>query len=293
MNNSEGISRAEHEPAGPPAIARVQAALGSLVASERRVAEVVLANPRAIIAWTASELASKARTSATTVIRFAKNSGFSGYQDLAVALALSEATPQHTEELERSDSAATTLRKVGGRAANAVGGMAEAVDPEAFTRAVQLISAANHTLCLGAALSAPAALDFAYRLNHLGLAADAPADSQVQHIRAFQLRSRDVCIVFLHGGKYPPVVEAARAAKHAGAIVIGVTAFSGTPLADLADIPLILGARTVHSGLAAWESRLASLALVDALVAAIAHFNPAQSDRSVSHIQDLIEQDLL
>lgn len=293
MNSSESPTPDANGQPGPPAVARVQAALGSLVASERRVAELVLANPRAIIGWTASELASKARTSATTVIRFAKNSGFSGYQDLAIALALSESPTQPSEDLAATDTAAATLRKVGARAAAAVGGMAEAVDPDAFTNAVQLIAAANHTLCLGAALSAPAALDFAYRLNHLGLAADAPADSQVQHIRAFQLRPRDVCIVFLHGGKYPPVVEAARAAKYAGAIVVGVTAFRGTPLAELADIPLILGARTVHSGLAAWESRLASLALVDALTAAIAHLNPAQSDRSVSHIQDLIEQDLL
>ena len=293
MNSSAAPSHGSPPQPGPPAIARVQAVLGSLVASERRVAEVVLANPRAIIGWTASELASKARTSATTVIRFAKNSGFSGYQDLAVALALSDSAPQQIADLETSDSAATTLKKVGGRAATAVGSIATSVDPEIFTQAAQVIATANHTLCLGAALSAPAALDLAYRLNHLGLAADAPADSQVQHIRAFQLRSRDVCVVFLHGGKYPPVVEAARAAKHAGAIVVGITAFNGTPLAELADIPIILGASTVHSGLAAWESRLASLALVDALIAAVAHMNPAQSDRSVSHIQDLIEQELL
>lgn len=77
-------------PAGEGAVAQIRAALGGLVASERRVAEVVLADPRGTIRMTASRLGALADTSATTVVRFARNVGFSGFQELAISLALTE-----------------------------------------------------------------------------------------------------------------------------------------------------------------------------------------------------------
>ncbi|WP_183086118.1 MurR/RpiR family transcriptional regulator [Mycetocola tolaasinivorans] len=278
---------------GARAIARIRASLGTLVASERRVAEVVLADPRAVIGSTASQLAGRAETSATTVIRFARNAGFSGYQELAIALAVSEPTLDTAPELSPTDSPAETLRGVAAHAQLAIGAIADSVSPDAFTAAIAALASARHTIAVGAALTSPVAEDLAFRLTHLGHPADSPTDAQIQWIRAQQLEPGDVCVAILHGGTYPHVVDVAREARAAGATVIAITSFDRTPLAELADIPLVVGATTARSGFDAWGSRLAYLTVIDALLLALTNTDPARYRAHIERISTRIELDLL
>lgn len=273
----------------PTAIARIQAALGSLVASERRVAEIVLADPRAVIGSTAAQLAARADTSATTVIRFARSVGFAGYQQLAIALAITEPTLESATPLESADTPIETLRKIATIGSQSLRKTAESVDPAALSAAVSAIAEARHVLAIGAALSAPVALDVAYRLNHLGISADAPADSQIQRIRAARLGPADVCLVFLHGGTYQPVIDLLHDAAATGATIVGVTSFVRTPLAEHADHALVVGAGVVGAGVEAWASRLSFLAVADALVLSVINMNPGQHRASLARIQELVE----
>ncbi len=290
MTNQTGTTQGT---AGARAIARIQAVLGSLVASERRVAEVVLADPRGVIGSTASQLGARAGTSATTVIRFARNVGFSGYQELAITLAISEPAHEPQPALSRQDSPAETLRGVAVIGAESIAALPGTLDPDSFEGAVHALAGARHTLVVGSSLTAPVAADLAYRLNHLGLAADAPSDGQIQRIRATHLGESDVCVAILHGGTYPRVVDVARAAKASGARVIGITSFRRTPLADLADFPLTVGANVVEPGIGSWASRLAFLALVDALTLSVVNTDPARHTASLEQISELIEKDFL
>lgn len=278
---------------GSRAITQIKTHLGSLGAAERRVAEVVLADPAGVIGTPASQLAERAHTSAMTVIRFARTVGFSGYQELSIALAIAEEPLGRAPVLSDSDTPAETLRTVSALAAGSVGSVAESVSPEAFSGAVGDLCAARHTLVVGAGLTSPVALDFAYRLNNLGLSADAPADSQIQRVRAEKLTREDVLVAFLHGGTYKQVVDTAHAAKSTGARVVAITTFVGTPLADLADRPLIVGASTARTGVDAWASRLAALTVVDALVVAIANTDPDRYHAVRDHLSEIIDQDQL
>src|SRR5688500_6259098 len=66
---------------------RIRSLLPSLAPAERRVAERVLADPTAAAASTISALAEDCETSETTVIRFCRAVGFTGYPALRLALA--------------------------------------------------------------------------------------------------------------------------------------------------------------------------------------------------------------
>ncbi|WP_165497130.1 MurR/RpiR family transcriptional regulator [Rhodococcus sp. ABRD24] len=278
---------------GIRAITQVKAHLGSLGAAERRVAEVVLADPASIIGTSAAQLAKRAQTSAMTVIRFARTVGFSGYQELSIALAITEEQLGRAPVLSDSDTPAETLRAVSALAAAAVDGVAGSVSVESFAAAVSALRSARHTLVVGAGLTTPIALDLAYRLNNLGLAADAPADGQIQRVRAEGLTPDDVLVAFLHGGSYKQVVATAQAAKSVGARVVAITTFVGTPLADLADHPLIVGASTARTGVDAWTSRLAALTVVDALVVAIVNTDPTRYRAVRDHLSEIIDRDQL
>lgn len=274
------------------AIALIRAALGGLAASERRVAEVVLSNPRAIVRMTASQVGALADTSAMTVVRFARTVGFSGFQELAISLALEGPTaPSARPDPTESESPAEVLDAVSALAARAARACAATVDPQALDVAVKAIAAARGVLCLGAGLTLPVAADLSLRLNHLGIAADAPSDRQVQRIRAMHLREDDVCVAILQGGTYPPIVAAAKDAASAGAHVIALTPFKGTPVTETARTALLTGADEVHSLLDAWPVRMQFIVVIDALIATLTNSDRPRYTKALQDISDLIEQD--
>lgn len=281
-------------PSESGAVAQIRAALGGLVASERRVAEVVLKNPQAIVRMTASQLGSAADTSAMTVVRFARNVGFSGFQELAISLAMADpAVPPANLKLTDSDSPSEVLASVSAIAGRVAAACAATVNSDALRTALEALSGARHVLCLGAGLSLPVASDLAVRLNHLGISADAPADRQVQRVRAMHLRPDEVCFAILQGGTYPPVVGAARDAAQTGAHVIALTPFAGTPLTDTARTALLTGADEVHSLVDAWPVRIQFMVVIDALIVALMNSDRSRYSPVLLEISDLIEQDNL
>lgn len=280
-------------PSGAHAVAQIRASLGTLAASERRVAEVVLADPRGVVRMTASQLGARADTSATTVIRFARAVGFAGFNELAISLVSSDAPAPRATELVPTATPGETLTAVSEIARRALRACAETVDAELLARAVEHLVGARHVLCLGATLTLPVAEDLAMRLNHLGISADAPADRQIQRMRAMHLGPGDVCVAILQGGTYTPIVSAATRAREAGATVVALTAFAGTPIVEAADIALVTGSDELRNGVAAWSVRLQLLLVVDALVASLAHAEPERFGSTVREITELIEQDVL
>ncbi|MDQ4085675.1 MAG: MurR/RpiR family transcriptional regulator, partial [Actinomycetota bacterium] len=88
-----------------PTTVRLRALMPSLAPAEQRVARHVLDEPQSVAAYTISELAAHCRTSETTVVRFCRAVGFSGYPELRLTLAT---------ELGRAQGDASVTRAVSG-----------------------------------------------------------------------------------------------------------------------------------------------------------------------------------
>lgn len=275
------------------AVEEIRASLAGLVPSERRVAQATIADPRGAIRKSAAKLAAEAETSATTVIRLARSLGYSGYQELTLALAANPVTRDtEPERVAPGDSAAQILQKVATRAADTLTTLPRAIDEVALEDAIAALAAARSVLCLGASLTAPVALDLAIRLNHIGINAHAPTDSQAQRFLARALGPDDVCVAVLYGGAYPRVVDAATDARAAGAAVIAVTAFGDTPLAHVGSHCLITGADALESGITAWPARTAFIAMVDTLLSGLLAADPGRFAPIILANEDLVEVDL-
>lgn len=278
------------------AVARIRAVLGNLVASERRVAMVVLADPHAVIRMTAAELGALADTSATTVIRFARNAGFAGFNELAISLIVSDrpTAPTASTEIDADATPGATLSGMAEVARDALRACEQTVDSASLELAIDTIARGRNVLCLGSGLTGPVAEDLAIRLNYVGIAADAPADRHVQWIKAMQLTDDDVCIAILQGGTYAPIVTTAKRARESGATVIALTAFEGTPIVEASDIALVTGSSEVRNGIAAWSVRLQLLLVVDALIASLARVDDGETIALTgAEVTGLIEQAML
>jgi DNA-binding MurR/RpiR family transcriptional regulator len=118
--------------------------------------------------------------------------------------------------------------------------------------------------------SAPLTQDAAYRFSAIGARAESYADIHVQLLQARLLGPTGVCIAVSHTGSTRETLEAVRAAKASGATTAAVTSFARSPLTELVDHVILAGTREVSFRLEAMASRLAHLALLDALLVSVA-----------------------
>jgi DNA-binding MurR/RpiR family transcriptional regulator len=172
------------------------------------------------------------------------------------------------------------LERVTAAGAQSVKDAAALVDGAAFDEAVALLDGARRVLWVGVGTSAPLAQDAAYRFR-AGIESEAPADVHVQHVAARLLRSEDVCVAVSHTGSTRETLAAVEAAGEAGARTVAITSFLHSPLTELADVVLTAGSRDVSFRLEAMASRLAHMAVIDALLVAVAEHDHRRSERAL------------
>lgn len=146
---ARALDLALHTPAEGAVCEQVRAAYGRLARCERRVADVVLANPAAALDTATARLAEAARVSQPQVIRFCRAVGFDGVKRFKRALADSLATgrdrPAGHPLLARSTQALSGLD---------CGRLAEAARALAAAGHVDVLADAAHAPLLDLALSA-------------------------------------------------------------------------------------------------------------------------------------------
>lgn len=271
-------------------LARTRSLLPSLQASDARVARVILEEPDAVIYRSVSEVAAAAETSSATVVRCAQKLGFRGFHDLKLALARERATFQaiQPQTVDAVDERLAILTQVTATGAQTVRDAAALVDPEAFDAAVSALAAARRILFAGVGTSAPLAQDAAYRFSAIGLRAESYADAHVQHFQALTLAVEDVCVAISHTGSTRETLEVAEAARSSRASTVAITSFASSPLTELADQVIVAGTREVAFQLEAMASRLAHLALLDALLVAVAARDQDRTQAALLHFTDML-----
>ena len=272
--------------------ARIRAHLPGLQAADARVARAILEQPNVVIYRSASEVAAMAETSSATVVRCVQKMGFKGFHDLKLALAnelaVFEQARAAVSPAADSDPRLAILEQITRAGAESVRDAGALVDPEVFEAVVDAIAGARRVLFLGVGTSAPLCQDAAYRFAAIGVLAEAPADVHVQHVVARLLTGEDVCVVVSHTGSTRETLAAAQAARAAGAVTVAITSFATSPLTELVDHVIVAGTRELALRLEAMASRLAHLALLDALLVAVAARHERRSQAALERYTDVL-----
>lgn len=272
-----------------PVLAQVRTLLPSLQPSDARVAQLLLDEPDAVVYRSVSEVAEAAETSTATVVRCAQKLGFRGFHDLKLALAQERATFEAKGSAEHAaDPRLEELVQVTSAGAQTLRDAPALVDPAAFDAAVSALDAAGRVLFVGVGTSAPLIQDAAYRFAAIGLRAEAVSDVHVQHFHASRLEATDVCVAVSHTGSTRETLDAIGAAKAAGAITVAITSFARSPLSELVDHLIVAGTREVSFRLEAMASRLAHLALLDALLVAVAGRDESRTQAALDAYADML-----
>lgn len=221
---------------------RVRAAIPALPPAERRVAKLVLADPRSFAQCPVSELAERALVSKPTVVRFCRSVGYGGLADFKLKLAgsVNEGVPFVHRAVADDDKPGDLVVKVIDNAVSALLKYRNAAASHAIDQALALLTQAGRDgkriEFYGVGNSGIVAQDAQHKFFRLGVNASAVCDGHVQLMSATMLGAGDCAVVISNSGRSKDLIDAAEIARRKGAAVIVITA-SGSPLAHLAQAP--------------------------------------------------------
>lgn len=301
-------TRQERSGSVPPALGHSEKAIDifqKLVAAARsadrtmsRLAEWIIGNQTRVASLSISSLASEIGVSETTVFRFCKLLGLSGYKDLRLALAesrglaigaqLAGATTGSHSSTEHPLS--SIMRRVVEVNSEALLKTMSLVSLPALEEATEALLVANHTHLVGFGSSAPVAFDAYQRLLCLGLTASAHSDPHV--LAAVTANARPGALFFgvTCSGRTRDLIEAFETAGSRGFRRIVITSDANSPATEVADIVLISAVRRSPIAREVIATRISQLAIVEMICVALALNHPEAKE--IVRDTSLLEREL-
>lgn len=273
--------RAQEVESHKPALSiliKVRGALPNLRPAEQRVAEVVLADPATVSESSITAVARHCQTSETTVLRFCRAIGLAGYPELRIALARAaqwEETDQSSGappngRIDATDTLREVVAKTTHADARAIEDTAAALNLDELQSTVDAMVKAARVDIYGSGQSALIGHDLHQKLHRIGMISFVWSDPHLSLTSAAVLNPGDVAIGISHTGTTNDTIDALGTARSRGATTIAITNFDGSPVTDEADHVLLTASRETTFRSGAMSSRIAQLALVDCLFAAVA-----------------------
>ncbi len=239
--------------------------------SEQKVADYVLAHPKEIIHMRIVDLAAEAKVSEPTVVRFCRALNYDGFQDFKLTLAQVLATPSNYEQfsLDKKDSVSDFKQKVFDSTIGNLITIKEALDPAMLERAIEALARAKRVEFYGFGASAAVCTDAQHKFHRIKVNAVAYSDPHLQSIAAVTLSEGDAVVAISQTGRTRDLLHSARLALAQGAQVIALCP-SGTPLAELATVPLHIDLEEDKDLSALMSSRVVQLVVIDVLAVGLA-----------------------
>jgi DNA-binding MurR/RpiR family transcriptional regulator len=274
---------------------KIRGLLPSLSRAEQRVGKIIIEQAATAAAMTITELAKRANTSETTVIRFCRAIGVSGYPELRLRLAAEagrvsdDGTPETVgSDISLSDDLGQVVKTIAYADARAVEDTAAQLDLDALGRVIAAIAEARRIDVYGVAASAFVAQDFQQKLHRIGLTAYAWSDLHVALTSAALLREGDVAVGISHTGTTMDTIDALAEAGRRGATTVALTNFPKSPITRVANLVLTTAARETTFRSGAMASRLAQLTVVDCIFVGVAQRTYERTKSALEATRDAV-----
>lgn len=240
----------------------------SLRKSERRVAEFVQKHMDEVVVLSLQALAKKCGTSDATVLRFCRSLGYLGFADFKVSL-----IPELLHSGKRAYLEVNENGKSGSIKEVFKGNFHQQLDTtlknctnEMLSSVALNMSHAKKILIIGLGGSAGVAHIFCDSLASLGVFSSFMQDRSIIQNIVSTFNSGDVIVGISHSGETEEVVSTIKTAREFGAVTVGITNFSPSPLADAAQFALITGVPANLLGSYSCQARISQLVILELIL---------------------------
>jgi len=267
----ENQLRALQASPGSAILGQIRRARSELSPAELRVADHVLAHPRAVLNDPIAEIARAANVSQPTVIRFCRSLGCEGLSDFKLRLAsgLTGTVPVTHTQVTSSDSMLEMGAKVLGNTASSILQMRSHLNRDTMDRAIELLLGASRVEFYALGHYSVVAQDAQFKFLRFGMPCGAYTDPRLQLLAADVLRPGDVAVIISSGGKLPELLAVVDKVQQRGGRVVAITA-NQSPLAKKADAALIVDHIEDVATHLPMVSRVLHLLMIDILAVGVA-----------------------
>ena len=264
---------------------RIHAFYYQLTASERKVADFVLANHDRVQYMSITQLAEECGTADATISRFCRNPTLKGFNAFKLELALySAGSVKKKTNTPTKDTTMGRCLEVGRMANDAVYQTMELLEPEQLIQAVEMIENAGRVLCMGSGGSLLMAQECAHLFSTVTHKFVAIADAHMQMSAVATCQKNDVLVLFSYSGATTSGVEIMELARKRKIPTIAVTRYPKSPAAVMADVVLRCGSNEGPFQFGSVPAKVAQLIVMDMLFQEYCHRNPESSEESIQNI---------
>jgi DNA-binding MurR/RpiR family transcriptional regulator len=275
---------------------KIASAFADLPRGQRQVARFIIDNEQFVAFGSAAEVAEEAGVSAATVVRLCQALGYDGYPHLRASIRqrfhrFIPTTQRLEERLTAPVPKEDVLARVFATSIDSIKHTLGLITPEEFQAVIDAIGQAAAILVVGGGLSAPPALFLSHSLKVMGFRVRVVTTGGIPlSLENSTLEPDDLLICIGFWRYFREIVTTMRKAKEIGASRIAITDSEVSPLAQLADYALVATTESVgHS-----VSPLSSIALIDAIIAALCFERPQETLAALRHVDAAYkETDLL
>lgn len=234
--------------------------------SERKVADVILANPQTAIHSSIATLAKMSDVSEPTVNRFCRRLDTKGFPDFKLHLAqsLANGTPYVNRHVEEHDGPDEYTKKIFESTMASLEVARQSIDINIVNRVVDLLTQAQKISFFGLGASASVAHDALNKFFRFNVPVVYFEDILMQRMSCMNSCEDDVVVLISHTGRTKSLVEIAQIARANDATVVGITS-KNSPLSRECNLVLSLEVPEDTDMYMPMASRIAQLTLIDIL----------------------------
>lgn len=215
--------------------------------AEKKIADCIIEHKEDVVDMTVAELAKASGTSDATVSRFCRRCGFKGFHQLKMSLAREVVEEKNnavqvSNDILRGDISQSLQNILANKVAELTQTLSS-IDPANLEKILRLIERARMVQVVAVGNTTPVALDFAFKLNQLGIPAVAGTIWESQVAYTFNLTKEDVVVVISNSGTSRRLVTLINGAKENGCKVIAITNNPDSPVARASDFHIITATR--------------------------------------------------
>ncbi len=217
---------------------------------EQKIADVILSDPRTFVTYSMKELSELADISQGSIMNFSNKFAGGGYPTLKLRVMEGLAEFERPfSVIEETDDLKRVLQKTADGCMQALTNTMNVNDEDTIRRVTDRILQANKVEICGIFQSALVGTSLYYQLLKLGIPASFVGDVLTCAISASMLDQDSLLIAVSSSGKTKDVIDAVKAARAKGAMVVCLTANANSPLAQMSDEVLTASC----SGNSEWE----------------------------------------
>ena len=250
---------------------RIQATYSDLSGASKKIADFVIDHPDQAVHMTVVQLAESCEVSEASVVRFCQCLQYAGFYEFKLSLAaeIVPASQMIQEDITVEDTEPTILEKVFAGEQQALQETLQMLNRQDFISAVNHIAFSNKVEFFSCGNARPIAQDAHYRLLRTGIDSRIGIDDYDCLIHASMLRTGDVAIGISHSGSTKNTIKMLEEAKKNGATTICITGMEKAPITRVSDICMVSHSKETMFRSMAMASRIAQMAIIDALVVAV------------------------